>query len=83
VVAVLSAELNRDDSHVSATGDPMVARHLWNDRGTVTFSRHDEGREFLDLVAGQDESLAIEIEDEWWATTPRPFLLARRRRRRS
>src|SRR5262249_14384342 len=48
---------------------------LWNDRGTVTLSRHDEGREFLDLVAGQNESLAIEIDDEWWATTPRPFLL--------
>src|SRR5262249_6288770 len=60
---------------VSATGDPMVALHLWTDGGSVTFSRDDEGREFLDLVAGQDEHLAKEIDDAWWATTPRPFRL--------
>src|SRR5438128_1317218 len=54
----------------------MVALHLWNDGGSVTFSRNDEGREFLNLVAGQDELLAKDIDDAWWATsTPRPFLL--------
>jgi hypothetical protein len=54
---------------------PMVALHLWNDRGSVTFSRTDEGREFLNLVAAQDELLASDIDDAWWAKTPRPFLL--------
>jgi hypothetical protein len=29
----------------------------------------------LDLVAGQDESLARDIDDAWWAMSPRPFLL--------
>jgi len=53
----------------------MVALHLWNAGGSVTFSRDDEGREFLDLVAGRDEHLAKEIDDAWWATTPHPFLL--------
>ena len=60
---------------MSATGDPMVALQLWDDGGSVTFSRDDEGREFLLLVAGQDESLAKEIDDAWWATTPHPFRL--------
>jgi hypothetical protein len=40
-----------------------------------TFSRDDEGRDFLRLVADQDEPLAKGIEDAWWATTPRPFLV--------
>ena len=53
----------------------MVFLDLWDDGGSVTFSRDDEGREFLDLVAGQDESLARNIDDAWRATTPRPFLL--------
>jgi hypothetical protein len=56
-------------------GWPMVALHLWNDGGSVTFSRDDEGREFLNLVAGEDELLADEIDVAWWASTPRPFLL--------
>ena len=53
----------------------MVALQLWNDGGSVTFSRDDEGREFVGLVAGQDELLAKGIDDAWWAPTPRPFLL--------
>ena len=53
----------------------MVALHLWNDGGSVTFGRDDEGREFWSLVAGQDELLAQDIDDAWWGTTPRPFLL--------
>lgn len=56
-------------------GRLMVALHLRNDGGSVTFSRNDEGREFLNLIAGQDELLAKEIEDAWWARTPTPFLL--------
>jgi hypothetical protein len=66
---------------VSATGVPigwpMVALHLWNERGIVMFSRDDEGRDFLKIVAAQDEPLAKDIDDAWWAATPRPFLLPR------
>jgi hypothetical protein len=58
-------------------GWPMVLLHLWNDGGSVTFSRDDEGREFLNLVAGQDELLAKDIDKAWWAASPRPFLLPR------
>jgi hypothetical protein len=53
----------------------MVALHLSNERGIVMFSRDDEGRDFLKIVSAQDEPLAKEIEDAWWAATPRPFLL--------
>ena len=64
---------------MSATGTPMgwpmVALHLSNDGGSVTFSRDDEGRDFLNLVTDQDELLAQSIDDAWWATSPRPFLL--------
>src|SRR5262249_31274598 len=56
---------------------PMVALHLWNDGGRVTFRRNDEGQEFLNLVAAHDEPLSKNIDDAWWATTPRPFLLRR------
>jgi hypothetical protein len=54
-----------------------------DDVGGVTFSRNDEGREFLHLVACQDEPLVKEIEDEWWATTPRRYHLRQEARRRS
>jgi len=64
---------------VAATGVPigwpMVAIHLWDEGGIVMFSRDDDGRDFLNLVAAQDEPLAKNIDDAWWATTPRPFLL--------
>jgi hypothetical protein len=54
---------------------PMVALHLWDDGGRVTFRRNDEGQEFLNLVAARDRALAKDIDDAWWATTSRPFLL--------
>ena len=56
-------------------GWPMVALHLWNERGIVMFSRDDEGRDFLRIVAAKDAPRAKEIDDAWWAATPRPFLL--------
>ena len=64
-------------------GGPMVALHVWNERGIVMFSRDDEGRDFLKIVAAKDEPLAKDIDDAWWAATPRPFLLHRSPRRRS
>jgi len=80
VFAVLTVSARRETiGAVSATdapmGWPMVFLELRNDGGRVTFSRDDEGRDFLDLVAGQDESLARNIDAAWRATTPRPFLL--------
>ena len=56
-------------------GRLMVLLQLSDDAGSVTFSRDDEGREFLNLVADEDEFLAKDIDDAWWGKSPRPFLL--------
>jgi hypothetical protein len=53
----------------------MVAIHVGDDGGIVMFSRDDEGRDFLGLVAERDDELAKRIGDAWWAAPPRPFVL--------